>query len=215
MRNKKPLYGVGINDAEHAVERKGYVDGKEKRIWICPYYRRWGNMLKRCYSSASLKERPTYAKVSVCEEWLTFSNFRAWMKQQNWEGRQLDKDFLEGDKFIYSESTCIFIPNSLNNFIGRGRLKTSDLPIGVVEKEAYRAARYGSHIRNRKGQSRYLGNYITPLEAHFAWIEAKIEYCEDYLLDFSSEANVVKGLMRIKNKLEYHLINKLEFTDFY
>ncbi|QHJ84340.1 MAG: hypothetical protein [Caudoviricetes sp.] len=208
---KRPLYGVGINDADYNVERRV---GK-KRVWICPYYRRWSNMLKRCYSSASLKERPTYARVSVSEDWLLFTNFKEWMEQQPWEDRQLDKDFLEGDKFIYSSDTCLFIPNALNNFIGKGKPKASNLPIGVGEKESYRKARYGSNIKNRYGETKYLGNFITPLEAHFAWIKAKISYCEEYLLEFSDEKDVVKGLTRIKTKLEYHLNNKIEFMNFY
>jgi hypothetical protein len=36
------LYGIGINDADYRVRpRKGPA---------CPFYVRWSNMLKRCYT---------------------------------------------------------------------------------------------------------------------------------------------------------------------
>lgn len=175
--NRRPLYGVGINDVDYHVERK--VNGK--REWICPYYRSWSNMFKRCYSPSSLKERPSYAKVRVDEEWFYLSAFKDWMQDQPWEGRQLDKDFLSGDKFIYSKETCIFIPNELNNFISLRRKLKLDLPIGVGQKEAYRKAQYSSNINNLNGKSRHLGNFVSPLNAHFTWIEAKIEYCDFYM----------------------------------
>ena len=86
---RKPVYGVGINDAQYKIKPK--VGGKRIE---CPYYRRWLNMLERCYD-ARLKERcPTYVGCYVSDEWLLFSNFRAWMCKQDWVGLYLDKDIL-------------------------------------------------------------------------------------------------------------------------
>ena len=114
------VHGVGINDADYEVTRYEYVivDGrkKQKRIWICPYYQTWKGMLGRCYSTKYQDTRPTYKGCSVSEEWLTFSNFRAWMEKQDWEGMQLDKDLLfEGNK-VYSAETCVFITREVNSF---------------------------------------------------------------------------------------------------
>lgn len=110
MKQKKLIYGVGINDAGYAVmkrEEAGYVDGKRKRklVWACPYFRAWSSMLSRCYSTKWHERYPTYKGCTVSKEWHTFSNFRAWMVTQDWEGKSLDKDLLiEGNK-IYSADT--------------------------------------------------------------------------------------------------------------
>jgi len=50
-------------------------------------------MLTRCYYQKRLDIRPSYEECIVCEEWLTFSNFKKWTEQQDWEDKQLDKDF--------------------------------------------------------------------------------------------------------------------------
>ena len=121
MKPKKLVFGVGINDADYVVQRKetiGYVGGKRKRklIWYCRYYSAWEHMLARCYSARWQEKYPTYAGCAVATEWLTFSNFKAWMEKQNWKGGQLDKDLLfEGNK-LYSAETCVFVTQALNKF---------------------------------------------------------------------------------------------------
>ena len=104
MSTPKLVFGVGINDADYVVQKFetiGYVDGKQERklVWACPYYRAWKNMLARCYYHKVQGNRPTYSGCIVSEEWLRFSNFRRWMANQDFEGKQLDKDLLfEGNK---------------------------------------------------------------------------------------------------------------------
>ena len=96
--NKKLVFGVGHNDMPHG---QASVGGKK-------YYTTWTNMLKRCY-----KEN---LGAKVCDEWLTFSNFKAWMEKQDWEGKHLDKDLL-GDGTLYSPETCCFLPPKINSFL--------------------------------------------------------------------------------------------------
>ena len=38
-------------------------------------YRKWHDMIERCYNPNSLKKRPTYEGVYVCDEWLNYQNF--------------------------------------------------------------------------------------------------------------------------------------------
>ena len=64
--NRSLICGVGVNDANYATSGKR----------MCPFYRRWINMLERCYSEKFQEKNPTYRGCSVCEEWLTFSNFK-------------------------------------------------------------------------------------------------------------------------------------------
>lgn len=79
MSKKRYVYGIAYNDADYSVYKREYVDGKIKIIWTCPFYRKWKNMLKRCYSKKELEKHPTYLECLVCSEWLTFSNFKRWM----------------------------------------------------------------------------------------------------------------------------------------
>ena len=214
MSKRNLVFGVGINDADYKVMIHDIVDGKDKIIWICPYYNKWYDMLRRCYSKRYQKGQPTYKGCYVCKEWLLFSNFRAWMIQQEWEGRCLDKDFLiEGNK-MYSPVTCAFIPQRVNKFIiTSGRIR-GEYPIGVCLERGGRKNLYKSQGSIGSGTSVYLGHFPTPQEAHQAWMRKKLEVCKEYLTEFKDEPLLVKGLTRIKNKLEYHIENNLELTSF-
>ena len=84
------VFGVGLNDANYTVNP--VVSGKS---YLCSIYSRWQGMLERCYSKKYQVLSKTYSECTVCEEWLTFSNFKTWMEQQDWKGKQLDKDIIK------------------------------------------------------------------------------------------------------------------------
>ena len=75
MKKKNRLVcGVGINDANYVVRKETIIleNGERKRLktWICPYYRTWINMLKRCYSAKEQQRCPTimveaYQKIGL------------------------------------------------------------------------------------------------------------------------------------------------------
>ena len=122
VKGKKLVYGVGINDADYATQIKktiGYENGKQKQklIWSCHFYEKWKSMLERCYSERFKIKFPTYKDCTVCEEWLTFSNFKSWMEEQDWQGKELDKDLLVVGNKIYSPQTCCFLTKMINTFI--------------------------------------------------------------------------------------------------
>lgn len=125
MRTKNKLvYGVGVNDYEGNV----FEDGK-----IIKSYKTWENMLGRCYSTKVQIKNPTYIGCSVCDEWLSFSNFKIWFDENYIEGFSLDKDILlEGNK-IYSPEFCRFVPQYLNNLLTDRRNARGELPIGLTE----------------------------------------------------------------------------------
>ena len=119
LAKRKPVFGIGINDALYSVST--VVEGKQLR---CPYYVKWKSMLTRCYDSNYLAKRPLNIGCSVCTEWLSFSVFKQWMAQQEWEGMHLDKDLLVYENKVYSPGTCIFIPSRVNSlFAGRREQK--------------------------------------------------------------------------------------------
>src|SRR5690606_18705940 len=55
--------------------------------------------------------------VEVCEEWRLFSQFRSWMKNQDWHGKSLDKDLLVPGNKIYCADRCIFLLQKINTLI--------------------------------------------------------------------------------------------------
>ena len=159
----KLVQGVGTNDADYNVNPT--VDGKQV---MCPFYNRWHDMLQRCYSAKLQVTRPTYAGCSVVEEWHSFSNFRSWMVEQDWEGKHLDKDLLvEGNK-VYGPDTCAFVSGNLNKLLTDASGSRGALPIGVVKK----GKGYQAQI-NKDGKRIYLGTFKTPGEAHNVWRKAK------------------------------------------
>ena len=197
-KNKKLVYGVGNNDAGYVVkkwEEAGYVNGKRRRkqVWVCPYYNTWKSMIERCYSAKEHERSPNYKGCTVSEEWHTFSNFKAWMEKQQWEGKQLDKDLLfEGNK-VYSASTCVFVTPMANSFtVDRGAARGECL-IGVdLDK---RTGRFRAQCNNPFTNKReYLGYFDCELEAHEAWRKRKLELAKE-LASIQTDPRVAKALI--------------------
>lgn len=178
MKAKKLVYGVGINDADYVVERNETIEvngkQKRKRVWVCPYYRAWSNMLMRCYSIKFQEKHPTYKGCSVSEEWWRFSNFRAWMAAQDFEGMQLDKDILFNSNKVYSEETCVFVSGVVNNFTTDRGNDRGEWLIGVSwHKEKSKFQSRCSHPFTKKQE--HLGYFNCEEEAHQTWLERKLE----------------------------------------
>ncbi len=198
MKPKNLVYGVGINDANYVVkkfEATGYVDGKkkQKQTWICPYYQTWKHMLMRCYSSKYQESRPTYKGCTVSEEWLTFSTFKTWMEKQDFEGKQLDKDFLfEGNK-VYSAESCVFVTGVVNSFANDQRAKRGEWQLGVGWDK--RRGKFRSRCRNpfSKGED-YLGYFTCEQEAHNARLKRKLELAHE-LAAIQTDERVAKALI--------------------
>ena len=198
MKPKKLVYGVGINDADYAVqefETIGYVDGKRKQklVWICPYYSAWRSMLARCYSAKVQGRRPTYVGCSVSHEWLTFSNFKAWMEKQDFEGKQLDKDMLFVGNKVYSAETCVFVTGAVNRFTTDSGASRGEWLIGVSwRKEANKFMSSCGNPFTKKREN--LGYFTCELEAHKAWLKRKLELAYE-LAAIQTDQRISKALI--------------------
>lgn len=171
ISNRKPIYGVGINDANYVVVPT--VDGK--KVW-CPYYRAWNSMITRCYSNKLQSRRPTYIGCSVVSEWLTFSIFREWMRSQDWKGNHLDKDILIYGNKTYGPSSCVFVSREVNSLITDGTSKIGRYPKGIyLEKSRKRyAARCSVNNKNKS-----IGYFKTVIDAELAYLEFKSSLIEN------------------------------------
>ena len=167
--SKKLVCGIGINDADYKVEF--LVEGKKQ---ICPIYRKWRNMIHRCYSIKAKERDRCYRDVSVCKEWLTFSNFKSWMESQDWQGKELDKDLLIKGNKVYSPEACIFIDRIVNVFMTDSALSRGCHLIGCYfDKQLLRFRSRCSNPFSKKLES--LGLYNSELDAHQAWRKRKHE----------------------------------------
>lgn len=123
----KILYNVGFTGVGL------YLPTENKKN--TPQYQKWVNMLERCYNKKSIKRRPAYNGVTVCEEWHNFQNFAAWYDENYYEVEGeimcLDKDILIKGNKVYSPETCVFVPHSINLLFGTNKSKRGQLPIGV------------------------------------------------------------------------------------
>lgn len=179
------VHGFGTNDADYNVYVTGAGDnGKRKVIWVCPFYRKWIHMLERCYNQKLHKKFPTYIGCTVCKDWKSFSNFKAWMETQDWEGKHLDKDLLIRGNKIYSPDTCVFLDARVNTFLAENGACRGEFPIGVsFERESgkYVAQCWSIEL----GKNKKIGRFKTPREAHEAWLSFKLQ--QAYILAASQE----------------------------
>lgn len=180
MKEKKLVFGVGFNDTDYRVQEceSWRENGKLKRklVWACPYYKKWVHMLERCYSERIQQKQPTYRGCYVYEPWLTFSNFKSWMEQQEWGGMQLDKDILcEGNK-EYCPDKCVFVPREVNNFLTAREAVRGNCKIGVTVNHSRRTNPYRARCGNPiTKEYEHLGYFPTEQEAYNTYKKRKYE----------------------------------------
>lgn len=176
------VFGVGINDATYITQRnESYYteDGKRhnRTIWKCPYYVKWKEMIRRAYSSKYHEKKPTYIWCSVCDEWIYFSQFKAWVDEQpdtDWHNKKLDKDILLWGNKKYSPENCVFILEKTNSFLTDRAASRGKYMIGVCKLKNNNTKPFCATCGNpfKRGDA-YIGYYRTELEAHLAWKEKK------------------------------------------
>lgn len=203
MKPKKLVCGVGFNDADYAVakyETIMYDDGKQKlkRVWVCPHYRVWVEMLRRSYSAKFQERNPTYKGCSVSTEWLTFTNFKNWMVQQNWKDNQLDKDLLFQGNKVYSADTCVFVTPMVNSFTVDCGASRGEWLIGVCWRK--RDGKFQASCRNPFTKKRdHLGHFDSEQEAHNAWLKRKLELAKE-LATIQTDHRVARALIERYSK---------------
>ena len=179
--------GIATNNADYVTHvRETLPNGKQKLVWECPVYTTWAGMIKRGYSQGCKEKYPTYQNVTVCEEWLLFSNFRSWWVESNVRNWQLDKDLLVQGNLIYSSEACVFIPPYLNKLLTDKAAARGDYPLGVC-LDPRRVKPYRS-VCWVGGKQKHLGYFPTPKEAHRVWQLFKIKAIKDAITRYTEES---------------------------
>lgn len=160
------------------------------------YYKTWRSMLDRALGDVYKNKYPTYKGCTVCEEWLTLSNFKRWFESSESgyvEGYHLDKDILVKGNKVYSPSTCCFVPHEINTLFSRKN--NGCLPIGVTRLEKSFAASICINYNYK-----HIGCYPTAEEAFYAYKDVKERYikeiAEKYFQEGKITEKVYNALMR-------------------
>ena len=105
---------------------KSHRDGKKDRA-----YSIWLGMMRRCYSAAYQKDKPTYKKCTVHSDWHNYQDFAGWYYKNYVEGYDLDKDLKVWGNTEYGPETCTFVSTKLNRGSAKDKhLKTDAFIIG-------------------------------------------------------------------------------------
>lgn len=206
-KTKRKVCGVGINDSTTTINIRvtlPHPKGKQlqRAVWTCPFYVKWADMLKRCYSKKYLAKYPSYVGCHVCDEWLIFSNFRAWMEQQDWEGKELDKDLLVMGNKEYCPQRCIFITKKINYLFLTKPNKRGETLLGTRKTKSgkYQVACMA------EGKSSNYGSHVCEMVAHTIWKQAKIKYLKEVMLNLE-DCRISLGIQQRVDFLEESIIN--------
>lgn len=153
-----------------------------------PFYVKWASLRNRCIGEKFKVKFPTYVGVTCCESWLVYSNFKAWMQTQPWEGMELDKDILVRGNKIYCPEYCRFVPQRINKLLTDSETTRGKWPLGVnyrhksadmVNELSKPFVAKISSFGLKRGCPETLGTFADPLSAHHAWQLAKAtEICK-------------------------------------
>lgn len=121
-----------------------------------------------CYSKGVDRSKaPT-----VCDAWLTFSTFKSWMEQQDWEGQHLDYRLLVPGSMLYSPATCCLVSKEVGSFFNGKTYESAEFLPGIFWSTARQTFMTVIKVRN-KGV--YIGSYTSLEEAFDAWLNRKRE----------------------------------------
>ena len=196
-RYSPSVYGVGILGTKYPTK----VNGGNTKEYVL-----WKHMLQRCYSDVYKKKKPTYESCEVSDNFKYYECFYDWCHKQigfSNEGWQLDKDLLIKGNKIYSENTCIFIPQEINSLLIKSEATRGEYLIGVSWCNTKKV--FVAQVSKNKGKSEHLGFFNAELEAFKAYKEAKESFVKE-------QANKWKG--KIDERAYQALINyTVEITD--
>lgn len=168
------VFGIGvIGDAPISINGKTIKE-----------YALWHNVLLRCYDENFHHKTPSYLGCSVSSNFRYFPYFKEWCsnqvgfnsKDENGELFQLDKDILTQGNKIYSEDTCVFVPQEINTLFTRQRVTEADSkPTPFFSKWHNR---YLSRM-SKFGKLVHLGTFKSQAEAFSLYKEVKEAYIKE------------------------------------
>lgn len=170
---------------------------------LTKYYSHWACILERSFCPKYKAKYPTYKDVTICDEWLTLSNFKTWFESHESgykEGYHLDKDILVKGNKTYSPETCCFVPSEINTLLISQFNHRGELPIGVKKT----GSKYSAQLSRNKHRV-YLGYFNTPLEAFNAYKTAKEKYIKELAEKYFQEGKITERVYNALMKYEVEI----------
>lgn len=121
-----------VNKMSKSVFGVGFI-GIGKYDTSHPSYKVWQKMLQRCYKNDG-QFSITYYNCFVDNEWHCFQSFAEWWDSHKYiidEDLEIDKDIKVKGNNIYSPSTCLLVPSTINKLFVKQQTKRGNYPIGV------------------------------------------------------------------------------------
>ena len=165
------VYGVGVLGTKYPSKING-VQTREYKLWC--------NMLERCYSDTCQKKNPTYEGCEVGDNFKSYEYFYEWCQNQigfSNRGWHLDKDLLIKGNKVYSEYSCVFLPNEINLLLTKRTTSRGEHLIGVSWHKRDKV--FTAQVNKNKGKSEHLGLFNTEIEAFNAYKEAKESFIKE------------------------------------
>jgi hypothetical protein len=190
--DKKRIGIIGIGILDIPINKHNKSEYKK--------YTLWKNMIERVYNPNRHKSHPSYKLCSVCDEWKTFSVFKAWVENPEngyRENYHLDKDILVKGNKTYSPRTCCFVPKEINIIFTKRQNFRGNYPIGVT---CYGVG-YISSLSTIYG-CKYLGYYKNPKDAFYAYKNFKERYIKEIAEKYFQEGKITKRVYDALMKYE-------------
>ena len=178
--------GVGVLGAKYPSK----INGVKTREYIL-----WTHMLQRCYSDTYKKKQPTYIGCDVSDKFKSYEYFYEWCHSQigfgvdgNGNSFQLDKDLLIKGNKVYSENTCVFLPQEINKVLTKRESLRGEYLIGVCWHNTSKS--FVAQVGKSKGRSEWLGCFNTEIEAFNAYKKAKEAFVKEQANKFKSQIDI-------------------------
>ena len=173
------VYGIGVFGIKYPSRVNG-VKTKE--------YKLWHSMLVRCYSDTIKKKHPTYIGCGVSGNFKSYEYFYEWCQKQigfGNKGWHLDKDlFVKGNR-VYSEDSCVFLPQEVNTLLTKRTNSRGEYSIGVSWSKTSKA--FVATVAKNKGKTEWLGYFKTEIEAFNAYKTAKESFIKEQANNLKSQ----------------------------
>lgn len=189
-QTSKRKFGVGICDIPGACKEDA------------PFYKVWSSIMLRATNEKHKKTHNAYKDCSICDEWLTLSNFRKWFEDPAngyQEGLHIDKDILVKGNKEYAPDKCCFVPREINNAISiqpKGRCPI----VGVKPNKNKFEVRI-----NRNGKREYLGLFNTPEDAFAVYKHHKEQYVKELAEKYFQEGKITQKVYDALMKYEVEI----------
>lgn len=207
------VYGVGYigQGVYPTVYYRNGVSYKTKAYTV------WIGRMSACYNPKSNRSH-NYTSAEICKEWHNFQNFAKWYYEQAklyGKNGYVDKDLLFLGNTLYSESTCSYIPNSINClFVGNtGSMINGASYCKSKNKWIAQLQEGGVNSKGKRAVTR-LGQFPTKEDAVTAYSKAKSEKIKQVCLKYQEQippALFYKLYHGAENYLNYYMIEKGEY----